>query len=151
MTDTSANTIERGWLETRLEDPKFRRAYARETLIEDFLFQLERTMDEKGVSRVQLAEKLGCSPANVTRIMRRTTNLSASTIADLAFVLDCRVRLHVEPLGTLVSTKYLQHIAGASVTEQCAKPQSWDWRGGLKVVAEPKSRLPPRTQQSMAS
>jgi ribosome-binding protein aMBF1 (putative translation factor) len=86
-----------GWLEAMADDAEFHRLYAREDLIEDFLHAIEAAMARQGVSRSELARRLGCRPANVTRIMRRTTNLTAATLVDMAFALDLHVRLDVRP------------------------------------------------------
>jgi transcriptional regulator with XRE-family HTH domain len=87
----------KGWLQANLQDPEFQRLYAREELIEDFLGAVEEAMQQQGVSRSDLANRLGCKPANITQIMRRTRNLTASTMVDIAFALGLRLQLQVEP------------------------------------------------------
>jgi ribosome-binding protein aMBF1 (putative translation factor) len=84
-----------GWLEAKADDREFHRLLAREDLIEDFLHSVAAEMSRQGVSRSELARRVGCAPANVTRIMRRTTNLTAATMVDLAFALNLRLRLDV--------------------------------------------------------
>jgi transcriptional regulator with XRE-family HTH domain len=140
----------KGWLEAQLEDREFRRSYAREDLIEEFLHQVEEAMDRRGVSRRQLAALLGCSAANVTRIMRRTGNLTAATMADLAFALDLRLRIDLEPMTDWTVGPYLEHVTGAQaefVSPGAAEALRgiWEWpmqqvrlstakRGNLPVV-----------------
>jgi len=56
-----------------------------------------RLMEERGVSRRQLAERLGTSRAYITRILRTDYNLTAETMVKLARVLDARVELALVP------------------------------------------------------
>ena len=85
------------WLADQRSDPEFRRIYAREDLIEEFLHQIEAAMTKRKLSRADLSRLLGCSKANVTKIMRRTSNLTAATMADMAFAVGLRVRVSLGP------------------------------------------------------
>ena len=58
-----------------------------------FAEELCRLLDEKGMSRGQLAERLGTSRAYVTRILRTDYNLTAETMVKVARALDARVEL----------------------------------------------------------
>jgi len=62
-----------------------------------FAEELCRLLDEKGMSRGQLAEKLGTSRAYVTRILRTDYNLTAETMVKVARALDARVELALVP------------------------------------------------------
>jgi transcriptional regulator with XRE-family HTH domain len=140
---------EKGWFETKLEDPEFRRLYAREDLIEGFLHQVEQAMKEKGVSRAQLAERLACSSANVTRIMRRSSNLTAATMADMAFALDLRVRVYLDSLSTWLVGPYFGNVAGACTTELGSyRPTSrpWTWPGWTPRIIS-RGKLPVSTAE----
>lgn len=92
------NQQPKGWLEKRLEDPQFRRLYERECVAEEFICALEEQMRKESVTRTALAEKMGCSPANITRVMSSTTNLTLKSIIEMAFAVDMRVRLNLEPM-----------------------------------------------------
>lgn len=89
-------TKEKGWLESNLEDPEFQRLLAREDFIEDFLNEIDRLMTEKKMKRAELARRMDCRPSHVTQLFRRTRNLTAATMVDLAFHLGVRVRVVVE-------------------------------------------------------
>lgn len=86
------------WLSDRLESPEFQRLLEREDFIERYLDEIESLMDEKGVSRSELARRMGCSRANITQMFRRTKNLTAESMVDLAFQLGCRIRCRLEAL-----------------------------------------------------
>lgn len=61
-----------------------------------FAEELCRLLEEQGVSRTQLAERLGTSRAYVTRILRTDYNLTAETMVKVALALDARVTLSLQ-------------------------------------------------------
>jgi len=73
-----------------LEDPEIRAHFEREWLADEIIAALEQRMKELGISRAELARKLKCTPANVTKLFRRGTNLTLSSIVDLALAIDHR-------------------------------------------------------------
>jgi len=89
-------TQDPGWLAEEWDSPQFQRLYCREDFIEEFLSLVEHEMQERRVTRSELARRLGCQPANVTQMFRRTRNLTASTMVDVAYVLGFKLmpRLH---------------------------------------------------------
>jgi len=93
-----------GWLQRNLQDPEFKRYLAREDLIEHFLNAIDSEMSRRGVSRAELARRMGCRPSNVTQILRRTRNLTVATMVDIAFHLDLRLELVIRPdEGAIIS------------------------------------------------
>ena len=94
---------DKGWLESRLEDQNFQRLLAREDFIEDFLSEVTRVMEHQQITRADLARRMGCRPSNVTQMFRRTRNLTAASMVDLAFHLKLQLRLVVERQGERMS------------------------------------------------
>lgn len=92
-----------GWLAGRMKSLEFRKSFERHGVADDFITAIEAVMVRDGVSRSQLAERMGCNPANVTRAMRNTTNLTIATMVDMAFALDCRVRVWIQPKSAITS------------------------------------------------
>ena len=90
----------KGWLEKNKKNPEFSRYLAREDFIEDFLSAVEKMMAKKRITRSELAKKLGCKPPNITQIMKRTRNLTASTMVDIAFHLGYRLLIRALPRNT---------------------------------------------------
>lgn len=81
-------------LTERLEkDPK----YWVESIRFDFVEEVERMMEERGVTRAELARRLDASPAYVTQFFRALFNPTLLTLAKIALALDARVSLHVHP------------------------------------------------------
>jgi ribosome-binding protein aMBF1 (putative translation factor) len=119
-----SETKKPGWLEAKADDLEFHRLLAREDLIEDFLHGVEAEMSRQRVSRSELARRMGCKPANVTRIMRRTTNLTAATMVDLAFALNLRLRVDVGP----GSRKWFGFSNTSCVVIPFVSPEPRRWR-----------------------
>ncbi len=65
-----------------------------------FAEELCRLLEEQGVSRTQLAERLGTSRAYITRILRTDYNLTAETMVKVALALDARVVLNLQSRRT---------------------------------------------------
>jgi len=80
-------------LSERLKNPEFLKLLEREEFIESFLDMVEEEMESQGVSQRKLAKRLGCGPANLSRILRRERNMTANTMVDIAFHLGLRIRL----------------------------------------------------------
>lgn len=66
----------------------------------EFTEELSRLMKEKNVSRSVLAERIGHSPAYVTKVLRGNANLTIATMVKLARALGAEVRIHLTPAGS---------------------------------------------------
>ena len=62
-------------------------------LIHDFTEALARRMEEQGVSRAELARRLGTSQAYVTKVLRGNVNFTLATLVKLARAVEAEVRL----------------------------------------------------------
>jgi transcriptional regulator with XRE-family HTH domain len=58
-----------------------------------FAEEVGRQMERQGVSRAELARRLGTSASYVTKILRTTANLTLESMARIALALDSRVSL----------------------------------------------------------
>lgn len=54
----------------------------------DFVFSVEDKLDELGMSRKQLAERIGCKKSQVTRVLSGEANITLKTIAAYDAALD---------------------------------------------------------------
>lgn len=59
--------------------------------------EISRLMELRGITRAELAETLGCSPAYVTKILRGNVNFTLATMTRLARALGAVVRIHLDP------------------------------------------------------
>jgi len=66
----------------------------------DFAEQMLAQMEELGISRTELARRLGTSPAYVTKILRGSTNFTLESMVSIARVLDCELLTHLHRKGS---------------------------------------------------
>jgi transcriptional regulator with XRE-family HTH domain len=95
-------------LDRFLEDRDNRRLFEEERLILEVTEAICALMNEQGFSRAQLAERLGCTPANVSQILDGENNFTVRTIADFLFELDARMVVTTEPLTTAIPSAFLR-------------------------------------------
>ncbi len=73
-----------------LEQAKKQAAYYEEDLLVTVAGRVVAAMNKHGVSRSDLARKMGVSPAYITKILRGHANLSLESLAKLAFALGLK-------------------------------------------------------------
>lgn len=69
--------------------------------IDDFVLDICRLMEEKKVSKAELARRLGTSRAYVTKLLGGNANFTLTTMAKVAMALDGAVRVHVADKHTV--------------------------------------------------
>lgn len=100
------------WMDAVQASPE----YAAEDVKLDFALALERRMAQLGVSRADLARKLGTSAAAITNTLRGDANLSIERMVRLAHALESVLHVHVAPVASKV--RWLEVHDGAS-TVRC--------------------------------
>lgn len=73
-----------------LERAKTRLAYYEEGLFIDVAARVIDAMENRDVTRSELARRLNVSPAYITKVLRGHANLSLESLAKLAFALDLK-------------------------------------------------------------
>ena len=73
--------------------PRGRRLLEQELLLVSAAELISARMQEKKVTRAELAARIGKSKSFVTQILRGQHNMTLRTLADLAWALDARVQL----------------------------------------------------------
>jgi transcriptional regulator with XRE-family HTH domain len=71
----------------------FERLVAQEMLIESATEKLLELMEREGVSKAELARRIGKSRPFITQVMDGSRNMTLRTVADLAFALGHQLRL----------------------------------------------------------
>ena len=74
-----------------IENEEDRRLMGQEDLIFDVSQLLWDTLEESGVSRAELARRLGTSESYITKLLRGCSNLTLRSIADIFGALGKRV------------------------------------------------------------
>lgn len=80
-------------------------AYRAEGASIQFTEDLVARMEACGVNRSALAEKIGSSPAYVTKILRGDTNFTLDTMAKIAAALGCELSIGLRPLPTAIAKR----------------------------------------------
>jgi len=99
-----------------------RLAYHVEGSILDFTEDLCRVMDEKDVTRAELARRIETSPAYVTKILRGNSNFTLASMVRVAFALGCEVRIHLAPRGAM--TRWIDELPPADGSTASLLPTS---------------------------
>jgi len=119
---------------TLYEEAKQEPAYWHELAVVDFTEEVIEVMDRHGVSRAELARRLGTSQAYVTKLLGGDANFTLMTLVKLAMALESEVRLHLGPVGT--QTRWFDLVDAWSSGEQCCVAAS-DWVKSVNVPMPP--------------
>jgi transcriptional regulator with XRE-family HTH domain len=98
-------------------DPKV--IEAEENLLIDFHFLLQEVMNEKGMTRSELAERAGLSKARLTQILGSEANPTIKSMARLFHALDEKVCLSRKPFDA--------EREGDGSQAPSAKETEWQW------------------------
>lgn len=89
-------------------------SYWVEGAIIDFTEELCRVMDESGVSRAELARRIGSSPAYITKILRGNSNFTLSSMVRVSRALEHEVRIHLS--RPYAMTRWIDELPPAGAT-----------------------------------
>lgn len=137
-----------GWIAGHATSPEARRRYEQEQLIVWAMEAIARAMKAAGMTKADLARKLGTSRAHITQVLGGSRNATLRTLADLAWACGSRVTVSVEPLREcrpMASTVPLTDAAAAtaSVPDRpalAASKRSGAGRRGAQSAASPAAR-----------
>lgn len=87
------------WFEKVTQDPQFAKAYAKESFTEDFLNMIDWVMEDRCVTRSELAEEMGCSVDAVQHAFENHGDLDVSTMAEMARALGYHVSVSFVPIA----------------------------------------------------
>ena len=105
-------------LDEYLKDAEFRRLFAQEDLIMEVTETLCELMEKEGISRKELADRLGKSKGFISQLLNGGRNLTLRTVADILHVLGYKV--------------YLTHFKEAGQQEQYDIIRSQPWHTQIK-------------------
>jgi len=81
-----------------LSDREGQRLYFREDLIFEVTEAICKVMEEKDISKAELAEIAGVSKSNIAQLLSGDQNMRLSTIADLLFALGAKLEVKPVPV-----------------------------------------------------
>jgi transcriptional regulator with XRE-family HTH domain len=90
---------QQGELQAMMAAARATHAYKAEMAVMEITEEIVRRMEELGVSKSELARRIGATPAYVTKILRGDTNFTFETMVKLGSALDCEFRCHLQPKG----------------------------------------------------
>jgi transcriptional regulator with XRE-family HTH domain len=115
--------------------------YWRQSAALDFAEDFFRLMEESGVSRAELARRMGTSQAYITQALRADANFTLGTMTRLAMALGHIVRIHLAPRHSVTvwrDAPYFpedgllrQHFDVEQQTEIEGEGAAWDEAGVL--------------------
>ena len=122
--------------------------YWAEGAVLEFTEDLSRIMDEAGISRSELAEKLGTSKSYITKIFSGQANFTLETMAKFAHAIGRVLRVHLAPADSITvyidrpisqarATTVVVPIRGSDVTDNVVRavPQGQGFEWTAKVTA----------------
>jgi transcriptional regulator with XRE-family HTH domain len=101
----------------------------------EFTNAMVTRMREAGVSRSELARKIGVSPAYISKLLRGATNFSLDSMVKIAHALNCEFRCHLEPVAAK-SQRFDGHRAGQRKTTVILRAM----RNGRRRLHRPSKR-----------
>ena len=127
-------------------------AYKTEAAVLEFTEELVSRMKDRHISRADLARKIGCSPAYVTKILRGSTNFTLETMVKIADVLGCKVRTHLQADG--MHTRWFdlgESLQGSPAAFKTGKDLRDTFRQYTQCTENKSGKEAPRDPFSVAS
>lgn len=100
--------------------------------IVEFTEDVCRLMDEQGVSRAELARRLGTSRAYFTKLLGGDANFTLETMTKVAMALGAAVHVHVAPQDAIVRWKEV------SAAERAARREKAEQRSAARQSRKEK-------------
>lgn len=92
------------WIKRQTESPEARKRYEEERLILWTTETIWQAMDDRGLTRAELAERLGTSRSNITQLLSGSRNMTLRSLAALAHACGLRAGVCLEDLTDSVYT-----------------------------------------------
>lgn len=132
------------WLAEHFPEPAQQREYAREKCVEAVAARLDHLMEQAQISQAALAEKLGKSPSQISKILSGAHNMTLHTLGDVLWACGRELQsLQDVPLG-IVEVSLEDERVWATVnmnTESYSRsPSNADTLGGAASVNAPTSQ-----------
>jgi len=90
---------QKSWLEEKIDLWEEDAEFLTEEKILEFTERIIAEMDNKSVSKTQLADSLGKSKSFVTKLLKGNANMTLKTMVSVANALGCNLHLDLYPKG----------------------------------------------------
>ncbi|MDE2873837.1 MAG: helix-turn-helix transcriptional regulator [Gemmatimonadota bacterium] len=101
------------WIARQAKDPEFRQFYEEERLILWTTEEIAGAMVDQGISRADIAERIGTSRANVTQLLSGSRNMTLRSLARLAYACGMRAVIQLEDMADSVFTPAEDHATAS--------------------------------------
>lgn len=110
----------------RLADAQTRQDYWVETVIMEFTEAMLARMEERGISKSELASKMGVKPAAISKFLGGGNNFTIETMVKVAQALNCQVRVNLQPEG--VASEWLNFLKKKPIQQPQPEPAPSDYQ-----------------------
>jgi transcriptional regulator with XRE-family HTH domain len=100
-----------GWFKEEWERAKDTFDYKLESLELEVTERILEIMEEKGISRSELAERLGVSKAAISKLLNNGSNMTLKRLLTIAEALDHEVRVDLGSVGHRIEENVIQYDA----------------------------------------
>lgn len=108
---------------------------------------IEQLLIDNKLSNTELANRLGCSKANVTKLLRGDANLTIKTIAKLAIALDSEVKvafIHKAKFNQL--QQEVAQLYESLLNQRKTREHQKAWLSKIKICSNDESYTNPKTK-----
>ncbi len=117
--------------------------YHTEGAILEFTEDLIRVMNRRGLTRTQLANKLGKKPAYITKLLGGENNFTLATMVKVARALDMELKVRLEE-APVVRTRVTPATYWTVLSRECVvREPSIDYLPNPSSMVTPARRTPP--------
>lgn len=88
-----------------LEQHRYSEDFIYEGLVLDLSYALKKIMEEKGLTKKELAERMGVSPAYITKIFKGS-NISLRTVAKILSALEVDARIDFRIINSSAKDRF---------------------------------------------
>ncbi len=110
------------------EESKKSPVFQKELAVLEFTEDLVERMAHERISRAELARRIGCSSAYVTKFLRGSTNFTLDSMVRIAAALGCELRTHLQSAGA--QTRWFDVLESERLPE-CAFQNSGELKEAL--------------------
>jgi transcriptional regulator with XRE-family HTH domain len=117
------------WFKNQLDKYKDDPDYKTEVLQLDVTEQIIKHLDAKEISRTQLANKLNCSPAYISKLLNGGENLTIRKLVEIAQTLECSIDIAFIPCQYQILRAYVytpKVIQRTNFDEQIEMPKTYE-------------------------
>jgi transcriptional regulator with XRE-family HTH domain len=112
------------WFSQMLAESRNHPDFVAETVSLQIISDLCKAMKRKQITKKELAERVGVSPAFVSQVLNSKPNMTLLTLAKFAIALDLDVHIHLSPRPEEIETEAVAQQAVPQQRGRQAQPRT---------------------------